>query len=135
MLRDEHCPPHVHVESEAAGWEARFAFSLVSDAVRLLDVDPIEEAPSAKTIDSIKAAIVANLVRCRAAWWDKIGTCCLDNRWVHIIGSEITVLAERERGASQIRTAKYGAKIANELTLFMKDGSTHTMKAGTGVER
>ena len=43
--RDEHCPPHVHVENEAVPWEARLAFSFIGKAVRLMDVDPIEEAP------------------------------------------------------------------------------------------
>jgi hypothetical protein len=57
--RDEHCPPHVHVENEAVPWEARLAFSFIDNAVRLMDVDPIEDAPSTRTIDRIKAAIAA----------------------------------------------------------------------------
>lgn len=79
--RDEHCPPHVHVENEEVLWEARLAFSFVSDEIRLMDVDPVEDAPTTRTIDRIKSAIAVNLPTCRAAWWAMAGTCCLDNRW------------------------------------------------------
>jgi hypothetical protein len=61
MLRDEHCPHHLHVENATVPWEARFAFSFVSDIIRLMDVDPIEDAPNTRTIDRIKAAIAANV--------------------------------------------------------------------------
>ena len=80
--RDEHCPPHVHVENEEVPWEARLAFSFIGNAVRLMDVDPIEDAPSTRTIDRIKAAIASNLPKCRAEWWTRVGTCCVDNRWM-----------------------------------------------------
>ena len=53
MLRDEHCPPHVHVESRTTLWEARFRFSFVGNKVGLMDIDPIEERPSTRTIDNI----------------------------------------------------------------------------------
>jgi hypothetical protein len=64
----EHCPPHLHVENEEVPWEARLAFSFVSDVVRLMDINPVEDAPDTRTIDRIKAAIAANLPKCRAEW-------------------------------------------------------------------
>jgi hypothetical protein len=133
--RDEHCPPHLHVENEAVPWEARLAFSFVSDVVRLMDIDPIEDAPSARTIDRIKAAIAMNLPRCRAEWWGKVGTCCLDNRWMKVSqNGMVTVLARREKGAIQIGTATYESQ-AEQLTLTMKDGAGFAMKAGAGMEQ
>jgi hypothetical protein len=133
--RDEHCPPHVHVENEAVPWEARLAFSFVSDAVRLMDVDPIDEAPSTRAIDRIKAAIMNNLPKCRAAWWAKVGTCCLDNRWVRMSrDGGLTVLARRETGAAQIERTTYELR-TGRITLIMKDGTTLAMKAGEGVEQ
>jgi len=98
--RDEHCPPHLHVENEAAPWEARLAFSFIGNDVRLMDVDPIEDAPNARTVDRIKAAIAANLPKCRRAWWAMSGTCCIDNRWAQVSrDGTVTVLARREAGA------------------------------------
>jgi hypothetical protein len=82
--RDEHCPPHVHVENEAVPWEARLAFSFIGNAVRLMDADPIEDAPSMRTIDRIKLAIASNLPRCRVEWWVRVGTCRVDNRWMQV---------------------------------------------------
>ena len=98
--RDEHCPPHVHVENEEVPWEARLAFSFIGNAVRLMDVDPIEDAPSTRTIDRIKAGITSNLPRCRAEWWARVSTCCVDNRWIRVSrDGTVTVLARREAGA------------------------------------
>ena len=109
-MRGEHCPPHLHVENEEVPWEARLAFSFVSDVVRLMDVDPIEDAPNARTIDRIKAAIVNNLPKCRAEWWARVGTCCLDNRWIRLSrDGTLTVLVRREVGAIQARVLVFGA--------------------------
>jgi hypothetical protein len=97
--RDEHCPPHVHVEDEEVPWEAPLAFSFIGNAVRLMDVDPIEDAPSTRTIDRIKAAIASNLPRCGTEWWTRVSTCCVDNRWIRVSrDGTVTVLARREVG-------------------------------------
>lgn len=133
--RDEHCPPHLHVENEEVPWEARLAFSFISDAVRLMDVDPMENAPSTRTIDRIKAAFVNNLPKCRAEWWAKVGTCCLDNRWTRLSQDGILiVLTKREAGATQIGRTIYDPQ-AGQVTLTMKDGTSLAMKAGAGVEQ
>ncbi len=105
-LRDEHCPPHVHVENEEVPWEARFEFSFVSNAVTLMDLDPIQDAPSIKTIDRIRASITANLGKCRKEWW--------------------------ERHATQIRAAVYDVG-KEKLAVSLKDGAVHIRKAGKGV--
>lgn len=133
--RDEHCPPHVHVENEAVPWEARLAFSFIDNAARLMDVDPIEDAPSTRTIDRIKAAIGGNLAKCRMEWWAKVGTCCIDNRWVRVSeGAPVTVLVRREAAAVQIARAIYDPQV-EQMTLVVKDGTSLTMNAGAGVEQ
>ena len=134
MLRDEHCPPHVHVDDQTSLWEARFAFSFVSDNVILMDVDPIEEAPNTRTIDRIKAAIAANLAKCRAVWWEKIGTCCLDRRWMRVANDTVTILPKRERGSIQIHTARYSPAANHAVTLILQDGTTLTLQAGQGTD-
>ncbi len=42
MLRDEHCPPHVHVDG--GRWSARFRFSFWHNGVELWDVVPMAAA-------------------------------------------------------------------------------------------
>ena len=122
--RDEHCPPHVHVENEEVPWEARLAFSFVSDVIRLMDVDPIGDAPRTRTIDRIKAAIVNNLPTCRAEWWIKVGRCCLDNRWVRVSrDGALTVLTRRDAGAVQIGRASYEPQ-ARQLNLTRRTERT-----------
>jgi hypothetical protein len=85
-------------------------------------------APSTRAIDRIKTAIVNNLPTCRAEWWMKVGTCCLDNRWVRASrDGSLTVLTRREAGAVQIGRASYEPQ-AEQLNLTMKDGTNLTMK-------
>lgn len=133
--RDEHCPPHVHVEKEGVAWEARLAFSFIGNTVRLMDVDPIEDAPSTRMIDRIRTAIASNLPKCRAEWWARVGTCCVDNRWMQVSrDGTVTVLARREVGAIQIDRAAYEPG-ARQVTLIMKDGTNLAMKGGAGVEQ
>jgi hypothetical protein len=133
--RDEHCPPHVHVENEEIPWEARLGFSFVSDLVDLMDIDPIRGAPGTRTIDAIKSAIHANLPVCRATWWITVGTCCLDNRWVHISRSgTLTLLRGRTPDAIQIRTTAFDPQGAM-VTLIAKDLTTLRIQAGTGMEQ
>ncbi|MFJ2358999.1 hypothetical protein [Pseudomonas fluorescens] len=44
MLRDEHCPPHVHVN--AGAWNARFQFSFWHNDIDLWDVVPLSRRPT-----------------------------------------------------------------------------------------
>ena len=51
----------------------------------------------------------------------KVGTCCLDNRWVRVSrDGKLTVLARREAGAVQIGKAIYEPS-AGQLHLIMKE--------------
>jgi len=122
------------VEDQTSLWEARFAFSFVSDTVILMDIDPIEEAPNSRTINRIKVAIAANLATCRAVWWEKIGTCCLDRRWMRAANATVTILPRRERGSIQIHTARYSPEANHTLTLILQDGTTLTIQAGQGID-
>jgi hypothetical protein len=135
MLRDEHCPPHVHVEDETVPWEARFAFSFVGNAVRLMDIDPLDAAPTLRTINRVQGAIAGALPACRRAWWAKIGTCCLDNRWVRIEGDHVTILTRRAPGALQVAAAHYDATEPATLTLSLHGRPDVTMLAGAGTEQ
>jgi hypothetical protein len=115
--RDEHCPPHVHVEDAEDQWEARLAFSFISDVVR------IRGTPGTRTINRIKTAIEINL------------PVCLDNRWLMMpFDGMLTVLPRRITRSIQIRTAACDPR-ERQLTLIAKDGTNHVMPAGAGAER
>jgi hypothetical protein len=72
---------------------------------------------------------------CRAEWWARVGTCCLDNRWAGASrNGTVTVLARREAGAVQIGRALYEPQ-AEQVVLILKDGTSLTVKAGAGAEQ
>ena len=79
FLRDEHCPPHVHVRG--TGWDARFRFSFLDDGVELWDVDPERRRPPGAVLLGICQALRQRhyLARARRIWWEKIQTVCLEN--------------------------------------------------------
>ena len=79
LTRNEHCPPHVHVGT--GDWNARFEFSFWHNGVRLWDVMPIQESPSAGLLEEIRQAIrrAENLHCARKLWWQSRQTLCLDN--------------------------------------------------------
>ncbi|MGU3308427.1 DUF4160 domain-containing protein [Pseudomonas sp. M5A4_2d] len=79
FLRDEHCPPHVHVRGEA--WDARFRFSFQDGGVALWDVNPERCRPAGAILEGIRQALMQPhyLARARRIWWQKLQTVCLEN--------------------------------------------------------
>lgn len=79
FLRDEHCPPHVHVAGRA--WNARFRFGFLDARVELWDVDPERRRPPLAMLEGIRRTLMQPqcLERARKAWWEKLRTVCLDN--------------------------------------------------------
>lgn len=80
MTRDEHCPPHLHVEG-ANGWTARFQFSFWHNDAFLWDVTPNDADPAASLTEGLRLMLEepANLRRAREKWWSMKGSVCLDN--------------------------------------------------------
>ncbi|MCU1750944.1 DUF4160 domain-containing protein [Pseudomonas sp. 6D_7.1_Bac1] len=80
MLRDEHCPPHVHVD--AGTWSARFIFSFWHNGVELWDVLPHSCRPPLAVLEGLRQALKqpAHLRRTRSIWWVKLQTTCLCNQ-------------------------------------------------------
>lgn len=79
FVRDEHCPPHVHVMGKA--WDARFRFSFLDGEVELWDVEPERRRPPTAILKEIREAIMQPhyLARARRIWWEKLQTVCLEN--------------------------------------------------------
>lgn len=55
LTRNEHCPPHVHVGTEQ--WDARFEFSFWHHGVRLWDVLPAQNTPSAALLEGLRQVL------------------------------------------------------------------------------
>ncbi|RLU08993.1 DUF4160 domain-containing protein [Pseudomonas prosekii] len=80
MLRDEHCPPHAHVD--AGVWSARFKFSFCHNSVELWDVVAHSRRAPSAVLEGLRQGLSqpAHLRRARGIWWDKLQTACLDNQ-------------------------------------------------------
>ena len=92
MLRDEHCPPHAHVD--AGPWSARFKFSFWHNSVELWDVVPHSNRPPVAMLEGLRHALrqPVHLRRARAIWWDKLNTVCLDHQIWDWQTSEVVVV-------------------------------------------
>ncbi|MCF5052211.1 DUF4160 domain-containing protein [Pseudomonas syringae] len=107
FLRDEHCPPHVHVRGK--GWDARFRFSFLDGEVELWDVEPDRRRPPSGVLNEIGEAIRQRhyLARARRIWWQALQTVCLDNHsWDWDAGEVIPGLIIRQ-GVYVIANARH----------------------------
>lgn len=79
FIRDEHCPPHVHVSGK--DWRARFRFGFLDARVELWDVNPERRCPPESVLKGIRQSLMQPhyLARARRIWWEKLQTVCLDN--------------------------------------------------------
>ena len=82
LTRDEHCPPHVHVDGMS--WNARFVFSFWNNGVSLWDVTPAKNQPNARQLEELRKSLkeTETLKKMRIIWWECHQTTCLENkRW------------------------------------------------------
>ena len=72
MLRDEHCPPHAHVD--AGAWSARFKFSFWHNGVELWDVIPLSRRPPTGVLEGLRQSLrqPEHLRRARDLWWRRL---------------------------------------------------------------
>lgn len=107
MLRDEHCPPHVHVD--AGAWSARFKFSFWHNGVELWDVVPLFNRPPVAVLEGLRQALrqPAHLRRARRIWWEKLQTVCLDHQVWDWQANEVVVVKRITRTTHMIYSAHY----------------------------
>lgn len=107
FLRDEHCPPHVHVAGKE--WDARFRFSFLDGHVALWDVDPERRRPSMSMLEGIRCALMQPhyLARARRIWWEKLQTVCLENHSWDWEASEVLPGLIIQRGVYVIARARH----------------------------
>lgn len=116
FLRDEHCPPHVHVKGTA--WDARFRFSFLNGQVELWDVDPERCRPTAATLRGILQALMQphNLARARRIWWETLQTVCLENHSWNWDAEEVVPGLVIQRGVYVIASARHD--VAGQRTIL-----------------
>ncbi len=107
VLRDEHCPPHVHVD--AGTWSARFKFSFWHNGVELWDVIPYARRPPLAVLEGLRQELkqAAHLQRARTIWWTKIQTVCLDNQSWDWQADEVVATKRPASATYLIESARY----------------------------
>jgi hypothetical protein len=109
LTRNEHCPPHVHVGTD--DWDARFESGFWHDAVRLWDVVPVQNMPSAALLEELRQVVkqAANLRRSRELWWLSRKTLCIDNLQWDPATAEVVSPRQKRRGAVAILSSRFDA--------------------------
>lgn len=107
LLRDEHCPPHAHVE--AATWSARFRFSFWHNGVELWDVVPVSRRPPLAVLEGVRQALKqpVHLLRARDIWWRKLATVCLENQLWDWHSNEVVAVKRVVSTTNMIGSARY----------------------------
>lgn len=107
MLRDEHCPPHAHVD--AGAWNARFRFSFWHNEVDLWDVVPLSRRPPLAVLNGLCLSLgqPAHLRRARGTWWSGLKTVCLDNQIWDCQANEVPVMKPVTDETYRIGSARY----------------------------
>jgi hypothetical protein len=105
--RGEHCPPHVHADCAAEGWDARFRFSFLDDEVEYWDTRPKHRAPSLATLNRVGAVVFANLAACRRRWWETMRTTCLRNQSVRRVSDKLVPCSPAAPGVRRVAAASY----------------------------
>jgi hypothetical protein len=109
LTRNEHCPPHAHAGT--ADWDARFLFSFWHNGVRLWDVIPARNEPTADLLEALRQTLRQkdNLRRARELWWRSRQTVCLENQQWDGVEEEAVSPGQRRSGALAIQSARFDA--------------------------
>lgn len=116
FIRDEHCPPHVHVRGNA--WDARFRFSFLNGQVELWDVNPERRRPPESVLKELRQTLMQPhyLARARRIWWEKLQTVCLENHSWDWDADELVPGLVIRRGVYVIANARHD--VAGQLTIL-----------------
>ncbi|SDT21837.1 DUF4160 domain-containing protein [Pseudomonas prosekii] len=119
MLRDEHCPPHAHVN--AGIWSARFKFSFWHNSVELWDVVAHSRRPPLAVLEGLRQALrqPAHLRRARGIWWDKLQTACLDNQLWDTQNDEVVMMKSVASTTYMIGSSYYEPEKNKTLLVLM----------------
>lgn len=109
LTRNEHCPPHVHVGTHQ--WDARYEFSFWHNGVRLWDVSPAHQQPTATLLEALRQTLLkpAHLRKAREVWWTTRQTICLENQQWDPSTEEVVSPKMNRKGALAITSARFDA--------------------------
>ncbi|WP_060078581.1 DUF4160 domain-containing protein [Burkholderia ubonensis] len=105
LTRDEHCPPHVHVDGGT--WSARFEFAFWHNGVHFLDIQPANTTFSTAELKAIIATIRANLPKARKIWWQVVKDVCLINKYWDHNSTSVVSSASGKKGLVRIADGTY----------------------------
>jgi hypothetical protein len=110
LTRNEHCPPHVHAGTDK--WEARFEFSFWHNGVRLYDVVPVQNQPTAEVLEELRQELKLpiHLRRAREIWWSSSKTVCLVNQFWDVDAGEVVSAKDRSSKAKVVESAHFDAQ-------------------------
>jgi hypothetical protein len=123
LTRNEQCPPHVHVGT--ADWDARFLFSFWHNDVRLWDVVPTQNEPSAVALEALRRVLKQpeNLRRARELRWRSSQTVCLGNQSWDLVAREVVGTKDRRLGASAVLSARFDAEAYKTILQLARPSS------------
>ena len=127
VFSDDHCPPHVHARHRGEGWIARASFSFLRNAIGLMSIEPLHQAPLQRTVNHLLDDIQERLTECRRCWWQISRTTCLENQWARVPFPGKVVISDQVPGAKQIEDAEYDAA-ENQLRVSFCDGTTEEVR-------
>ena len=114
--RDEHPPPHIHVEHLAEGWEIKVAFSYVENTVSTYQVKHLGgKLPTLARLNAIVLEIMKSRRECRDVWWRHIQDAGLENQRVVICKGMAAQAAASVADSFLVLTAIYTDAIESML--------------------
>ena len=121
LLRDEHCPPHVHVN--AGAWSARFRFRFWHNDVERWDVVPHSKHPPLAVLEGLRDGLEQpfNRRRARRIWWDKLRTVCLDHQIWNGQTHEVVAIKRVASITHMIYSARYDPAANKTLLSLIGD--------------
>ena len=120
LTRNEHCPPHVHID--AGAWQARFKFSFWDNSVKLWDVIPVKNTPKSALLEELRQHLRqgANLRRARELWLGSRKLLCLINKHWNLVAQVVLDQKSSRDGSLVIESALFDAA-ANKTFLKLAD--------------
>ncbi|WP_223879069.1 DUF4160 domain-containing protein [Chitinimonas arctica] len=90
-------------------WDARFLFSFWHNGVKLWDVTPAQNEPTATSLEDLRLVLkqAGNLRRARELWWSSRQTLCLENLQWDMAAGEVVSPKDCRQGALVIQSSRF----------------------------
>ncbi|MGI4815980.1 MAG: hypothetical protein ACRYG5_09735 [Janthinobacterium lividum] len=82
---------------------------MVTDQINLLDVKPLQNAPTLALLRTLANQVLVNRLACRAEWWRMHKTVCLDDAPVERTNNGSVVLTDTPSSAPAVGTIAKGS--------------------------